>query len=214
MSSDKTSTSDRTTSGSADMSKAERGLNRIDDLLAAKSAQTNNEGQSAELDQANATETLEPEDAHPGSTDTPADGHTEATVPEHSQVKSAPTEAPTRHEPHKPKYGRMFEAGLIAVPLIFSAVSSEAAQIEAQQPVVSDTPTSSHVVETPVKESQPDSTKASSGEIPPDVALLADAHDMEQRRRIEEDAAGQNRDPGIAAGNGDPPEPASKPVSS
>lgn len=205
MNSDTNKTSDRMASPRTDTIQAQRGFERIDDLLdqeleQPKSAELPASADlTANVEETEATTDLQTIDEAPTSSEQPEiilseDGS-------HEQPVTAPESSHTTK-----RRGRMLEAGLIALPLIFNTASAGAQIIEVSQRAEQQQPEISQMSVEQYCERLPVRAIEEPGELNPDMALLADAHDIEQRRRIEDSTAEVNEEPAAAA-DADPPNP-------
>ncbi|NCC35541.1 MAG: hypothetical protein EOM24_26545 [Chloroflexia bacterium] len=207
MNSDTNKTSDRKTSLRNDTIQAQRGFERIDELLDQELEQPNSAELpasielTANVEETEATTDLETIDESPTLSKQPE------TILSEDGSHEQPVIAPESSHTAK-RRGRMLEAGLIALPLIFNAVSSEAQIIEASQRPEQRQPEIGQMSVEQYCERQPVRAMGEPGEVNPDVELLAEAHDIEQRRRIEDSTAQVNEEP--AAASADPPKPNSE----
>lgn len=204
MSSDHNKPSDRAVETPTDTTPAQRGLDRIDNLLDEELEQP--EGAdlpittdtTAGITETDHTTDLDETNEQPDSVEQPAT--TLADDGSHEQPPIAPESS------QKIQSRRcMLEAGLIAVPLIFSAASSEAQIIEARQRAEQQQPAITQMAEGQHCEIKHAPVADKSAGHDPNIELLADAHDLGQQRRIEEDTAGRTEEPTTSAGDGAPP---------
>jgi|GEM_PF-3655203 hypothetical protein len=127
-----------------------------------------------------------------------------AQSPETTSAKEE-VEPPVEKAEPKQSIKNRIEAGLIAFPLFFGVASSAAATQEMAQI----RPYERHATVLDVKamprERHATPTENMPSEVDPEIEVLADAHDLERQRRIEEDAAGRLlKEPTISAA---PPPP-------
>lgn len=112
-----------------------------------------------------------------------------------------------RPEPERKRHINKVEAALIGLPLLFNIASSEAATLEARQAAEVPQPEHVLVVEPEryeLNRKPPEINKPA--EVDPEIDTLDGAHQLEQQRRIEEDAAGRAGEPTTSAA-GAPPDP-------
>lgn len=132
-----------------------------------------------------------------------------AQPPETTSAKEE-VEPPVEKAEPKQSIKQRIEAGLIAFPLLFGAASSAAATHEMAQTQPYERHATVLEVKAAPRERQATPTENMPSEVDPEIEVLADAHDLERQRRIEEDAAGRMLDePTVSAA---PPPPDADPV--
>ncbi|MEI6778657.1 MAG: hypothetical protein WCK70_17290 [Chloroflexales bacterium] len=134
------------------------------------------------------------------------------------QLVQSPETTPTKDEAKPPvektepkqSIKQQIEAGLIAFPLLFGAASSAAATQEMAQTQPYEQHATILEVRAAPRERHATPTENMPSVVDPEIEVLADAHDLERQRRIEEDAAGRLlKEPTISAA---PPPPDADPV--
>ncbi len=115
-------------------------------------------------------------------------------------------EATTRPKAEQKRPIKWFEAGLIGSSLLLGATSAgaaiqEAAQMrtDTQPEVTCEATAQSHDMREVPLENSP-------AEVDPEIEVLSDAHDLEQQRQIEEEAAGRMLDEPTISGSPPPPD--------